>query len=97
MGIYLSPHFSYFAADYYYAHMSNNADYDRLTNFNANLLFGVQIIAKNTVAFDLFTGWGYNNYTYIQYVHKDPKDFGGILNSSHINYIPIGFNFGLAF
>ncbi len=105
MGLYLSPHFSYFSTDYSYSPFRNNTDFDKLTNFNANLLLGFQIIVRSKIVFDLFTGWGYNKYTYTQYVfvnnikkitQKNPSEFG-IINDTPINFIPISFNFGIAF
>jgi hypothetical protein len=105
-GIYLSPHLSYYTADYSNEPLNNYVDFDKLTNLTINFLFGFQFILKNKVAFDLFSGLGYNKYTYIQYrfinkikriSYKNPADFGGIINLTPISFIPIGFNFGLAF
>lgn len=104
-GFYLSPHCSYSSADYSIAPLNNSPDYIRITNFNANLLFGFQMLAKNTVAFDLFTGIGYKNYTYKEYltinknksiITYNPSELDPFYGS-HFNFILIGFNFGITF
>jgi hypothetical protein len=106
MGLYLSPHFSYYSANYSYEPMTSYTDYEKLTNFTAQFHFGAQILIKNKAAFDFFHGIGYNKYTYTQYdfdnktkrtISKDPGEFGGIFNLSPVSYVLLGFNFGLAF
>jgi len=106
MGMYVSPHLSYFSADYAVVPFSNNNDFDRLSNFNANILLGLQLIVKNKVAFDFFSGWGYNQYYYNQFVYRNnkmnvisrnPSEFADIINLSNIHFILIGFNFGFVF
>ncbi len=105
-GLFLSPHLSYYSADYYYEPKGPNIDYDKLTNFTAHLFFGAQFILKDIATFEFFSGLGYSIYTYTQYSYinnikrtaiRNPADIGGSLNTSPLSFIPIGFNFGLAF
>lgn len=105
-GLFLSPHLSYYSAEYYYEPKGPNVDYDKLTNYTAHLFFGAQIILKDIATFEFFSGLGYSKYTYTQYSYinntkrttkHNPADFGGLSNLSPISFVPIGFNFGLAF
>ncbi len=100
-GFYVSPHVSYayakvipgpasFASTYYLGE----------SNFNINLLVGVQFFIARTVSVDFFAGLGYKNLKFWdQYGNKprqyvDPFDGQRSLYNSHLK-VNLGLNFGI--
>ena len=99
-GFYISPHVSYAYAKLTTPYFLANNIYIGESNFNMNLLVGVQLFIARTVSIDFFGGFGYKNLKFWeQYQNKprvyfDPFDGQPSLYNSHLKF-NLGLNFGI--
>jgi hypothetical protein len=99
-GFYISPHVSYAYARIVPGSFRSNTYYLGESNFNINLLVGIQFFIARTVGVDLFTGLGYKNLKFWdQYPNKpriyfDPFEGENSVFSSNLK-VSLGLNFGI--
>lgn len=99
-GLYISPHISFSSVKISYKHGNILTNYIQGDHFNTNLLFGYQLIARNGITFDFFSGPGYKKNTWEE--HKTNTNistiniFNNSLYNSHLKFT-LGFNAGMAF
>ena len=99
-GFYISPHISYAFAKLTTPYFQANNIYIGESNFNINMLAGVQFFIARTVSVDFFAGFGYKNLKFWQQVETkprvyfDPFDGQKSLYNSHFKF-NLGMNFGI--
>ena len=102
-GFYVSPHLSYSSVRLSTKFFNQYDNFIRITQFDLNLLAGIQAI-KSNFAFDFFWGVGYKKNLWTQFLSPNkisntnpPNDtaFGRFYNSPV--KISLGFNIGAAF
>ena len=99
-GFYISPHISYAYAKLTTPYFQANNIYIGESNFNVNLLVGVQFFIARTVSVDFFGGFGYKELKFWQqYQNKprayfDPFDGQRSLYNSNFKF-NLGMNFGI--
>ena len=99
-GFYLSPHVSYAYAKISQGKLtSTNQYYIGESNFNINLLVGVQLFIARTVAVDFFGGFGYKELKFWDQYPNMPRHYfnpfdGPSLMNSHLK-VNLGLNFGI--
>ena len=99
-GFYISPHISYAFAKLSTPNFRANNYYIGESNFNINLLVGIQLFIARTVSVDFFGGLGYKKIKFWeQYedrprVYFDPFDGKKSLYNSNLK-LNLGLNFGI--
>lgn len=98
-GFYISPHLSYSSVKFSTKAANSRDVFIKVTHFNANLLFGYQLI-PGFWAFDIFAGLGYKKNNWIEHdqqnsINKNTSDFGKYYNSPV--KLNLGFNVGVVF
>lgn len=99
-GFYISPHVSYAYAKLTTPYFMANNLYIGESNFNVNMLVGVQFFIARTVSVDFFGGFGYKKLKFWEQrqnqarVYFDPFDGEQSLYNSNFKF-NLGLNFGI--
>lgn len=101
-GFYIGPHFSYSTAKLTTKYYNSFDVYYKCTHVNLNILAGYQSEIFDEIVFDIFTGFGYKQNTWIDVQNTvstaktvNTEELGRYYNS-HLKII-IGINVGMAF
>ncbi len=99
-GFYISPHVSYAYAKLTTPYFMANNIYIGESNFNVNLLAGVQLFIARTVSVDFFGGFGYKKLKFWQQYRNKPRlyfdPFDGEKSLYNSNFkFNLGVNFGI--
>lgn len=99
-GFYISPHVSYATARFTPKFFNTQDIYLRISHFNVNLLGGFQLIVDN-ICFEVFTGLGYKNNSWIARYSPTVVQNLSLDDASPYYRGPVklnlGFNIGIGF